>query len=342
MSSPDEINRLIGELESLNTGKQAAERLVEYGPSAVEPLRRFLLAGIPRKIFQPRFWAVEALARLGAKEVLLEYLFTIREIFDPEDRFGEEAVESAAARFLSAWPDEDVYQSLLKLSERRMLLGLIDALAEFGRPEAIPYFERALEDDFYRSAAEEAFLKMGPASCGALASSAVTPQPSFVMETQSSLHRRRSALRLLYKIGTPPEYWQALRELTHDPDEELFVSASKLGTRIAPKEDRAMIARRVMKLLSSAPWYLQEDIEEILVLLGADAAADIEEEISRRMKQPEEARAVDIRLRSLIRVWRRLTPSPIQNCDLTSVTWSQSKVIIQLSAIQTTKRKPAA
>ncbi len=305
MSSRDEINRLICELESLNTGKQAADRLVEYGPSAVESLRRFLLEGIPRKIFQPRFWAVEALARLGAKDVLLEYLLPIREIPDPEDRFGEEAVESAAARFLSTWPDEDVYQSLLKLSERRMLLGLIE-LAEFGRPEAIPYFERALEDDFYRSAAEEAFLKMGATSCGALASSAVTPQPSFVMETRSSLHRRRSAVRLLYKIGTPPEYWQALRELIHEPDEELFVSASKLGTRIASKEDRAMIASRVMKLLSSAPWYLQEDIEEILVLLGADAAADIEEEISRRMKQPEEARAADIRLRSLIKAWRRL------------------------------------
>ena len=306
MSSPDEINRLIGELESLNTGKQAAERLVEYGPLAAAPLRRFLLEGIPRKIFQPRFWAVEALARLEAKDVLLEYLFQIREIPDPEDRFGEEAVESAAARFLSAWPDEGVYQSLLKLSERRMLLGLIDALGEFRRPEAIPYFERALEDDFYRSAAEEAFLKMGAEARGALASSAMTPLPSLVMETPSSLHRRRSAVRLLYKIGTPPEYWQVLRELIHDPDEELFVSASKLGTKIASEEDRATIARRVMKLLSSVPWYLQEDIEEVLVLLGADAAADIEEEISRRMRQPEEARAVDVRLRSLIRVGRRL------------------------------------
>ncbi|MGA2027122.1 MAG: hypothetical protein ABSH17_08650 [Syntrophobacteraceae bacterium] len=153
MSSIDENDRLIRELESLNTGKQAAERLVEYGQAAVEPLRRFLFEGIPRKIFQPRFWAVEALAHLGAKDALLEYLLPMREILDPEDRFGEEAVESAAARFLSVWPDEDVYQSLLKLSERRMLLGLIDALAEFRRPEAIPYFERALEDDFYRSAA---------------------------------------------------------------------------------------------------------------------------------------------------------------------------------------------
>jgi len=55
-----EIYQLIRELDSLNTGKQAAARLVECGPLAIEPLRRFLLEGIPRKIFQPRLWAVEA------------------------------------------------------------------------------------------------------------------------------------------------------------------------------------------------------------------------------------------------------------------------------------------
>jgi hypothetical protein len=306
MSSSDEIYRLIRELDSLNTGKQAAERLVEHGPLAVEPLRRFLLEGIPRKIFQPRLWTVEALARLGAKDVLLEYLFQIREIPDPEDRFGEEAVESASARFLAAWPSEDVYQSLLKLSERRMLSGLIEALAGFRRPEPIPYFDRALEDDFYRSAAEGAFLKIGVAACSSLAKSAVTPQPNSFMETTSSLQRRRSAVRLLYEIGTPPEYWLVLRELVYDPDEELFVSVTKLGITIASKEDRAIIIFRIRKLLSSTQWHLQEDIEDLLVLLGSDVADDIDEEISRRMEQPEEVRAVDIRLRSLIRVRRRL------------------------------------
>ncbi len=265
MSSLDEIYGLIRELNSLNTGKKAAEQLVEYGPLATEPLRQFLLEGTPHKIFQPRLWAVETLARLGAKDVLIEYLFRIREIPDPEDRFGEEAVESATARFLSAWPDEDIYRSLLKLSERRMLIGLIEALAKFRRPEPIPYFERALEDDFYRSAAEEAFLKMGVAACGALARSAVTPQPDLAMETPSSLQRRRSVVKLLYKIGMPPGYWQVLRELIHDPDGEVFVGVSKLGARIASKEERLAIARRIKKISSTAPWYLQEDIKGILV-----------------------------------------------------------------------------
>jgi HEAT repeat protein len=268
----DDIDRLICELDSLRTGKQAAERLVKVGSLAIAPLRRYLLEGIPAKIFHPRVWAVEALARLGARDVLLEYLFLIREISDPDGRFGEEAVQSTAARFLSKWRTGDIYQALLTLSERKMLLGLIEALSEFKRPESIPCFVRALEDDFYRSAAEEAFLKIGATACRALARSAVAPQPDSIMETPSSLQRRRSAVKLLCKIGMPPEFWKVLRELIDDPDEEIFVGVSKLGARIASRKDRAMIARRITRLLDSAPWHLQEDLKEILVHL-TDAAS---------------------------------------------------------------------
>jgi len=302
MGSVNEIHRLIRELDSLNTGRQASERLAEFGPLAVEPLRRFLLEGVPRKIFHPRFWAVEALARLGAREVLLQYLFQKREIPDCEDRFGEEAVESAAARFISGCADENVYGSLLELSERRVLVGLIDALAEFRRPETMPYFERALEDDFYRSAAEEAFLKMGASACGVLAKSAVTPRPNFVMETRSSLQRRRSALRLLNRIGMPPEHWRVLRDLIHDPDEEVTVSTSVLGIGIASKKDRIIIAHRLLELVSFGPWYLQGDVEDSLIELRAEIARAVEEEILRRMETPEAIRAADKRLQALLRI----------------------------------------
>ncbi len=299
------LKDLIGELDSLNTGKKAAEGLVEYGPAAVGPLRRFLLEGVPRKIFHPRLWAVEALARLGAKDVLVEYLSLEKDVPDPEDRFGEEAVESAAARFLSAWPEETVYRFLLKLSERKMLVGLIEALARFNRPESIPCFERALEDDFYRPPAEEAFVKMGAMACDALAESAVTPHPSLVMETPSSLQRRRCALRLLGRIGMVAQYWPTLRVLLDDPDAELFITASKLGVEMGSKDDRATIAPRILRLLSSVPWHLQEEVEQVLVLLGNDAAAHVDEEIARRMRQPEEIRAGDFVLRLLIKVRRQ-------------------------------------
>ncbi|MGC8494399.1 MAG: hypothetical protein ACP5SH_21970, partial [Syntrophobacteraceae bacterium] len=243
------INDLIRELDSLDTGKKAAENLARYGSAALEPLRRFLLEGVPKKLFQPRLWAVEVLFRLGGKDTLIEYLLREKEIADPQDRFGEEAVESAAARFLSAWREEVVYLSLLKLSERKMLVGLIESLATFGRPEPIPFFERALGDDFYRPAAEEALVKMGSMARGALVQAAVLPHPGLVMETPSSVVRRRCAVRLLAKVGLPAEAWPTLRELLNDPDAELFIGVSRLGVEIGSKDDRARIARRILGLL---------------------------------------------------------------------------------------------
>ena len=306
MATPiDEVHRLICELESLCRGEETVASLAALGPVAIEPLSDFLLGGKPSKVFQPRLWAVKALARLGARDVLIAYLFREREIPDPEERFGEEAVESTAARFLAGWPAEDLRQLLLELSERRMLVGLIDALAEFKTKEAIPYFERALEDDFYRPAAENAFLKLGALAGEALSRSAVTPYPSSSMENPGSLERRRSATRLLNIIGISASHWQILRVLIHESDAELVVNASKLGIRFASKEDRAMTARRLIEFLSSTSWHLRKDIEENLVTLKPEAAGQIEAEIARRLEQPEDVRGLDMRLRALLRVKRR-------------------------------------
>lgn len=299
------VQRLIDELYSLKRGKDAVEGLVRCGPAAIMPLRLFLLEGRPRKIFQPRLWAVEALARLGAKGILVEYLLQEKEIPDPEDRFGEEAVESAAARFLSSWRSQNDYQVLLKLSERRMLLGLIDALAEYKRPESIPYFERALEDDFYRPAAENAFLKLGILSSGALALSAITSTANSTLESPSSLERRRSAVRILNRIGISADHWKILRNLISESDQELAVGGAKLGIEFADKVERALIAHKLIELLSSVPWYLQEDLEDILVILRDEAAAEIQEEIAERMGQSEEIRMLDARLRALLRLKNR-------------------------------------
>ena len=302
MKPMDEVHLLIRELDSLTAGEDAAAHLVSFGVLAIEPLRTFLLEGTPRKIFQPRLWAVKALARLNAKEALLEYLLQKRNIADPQDRFGEETVESAAARSLAAGRDEKIFQFLMRLSDRRMLNGLIETLAEFKRPETIPYFERALEDDFYRPAAEEAFPKLGKMACHALAASAVTPRPNLSMESASSLQRRRSAMRLLNKIGTAAEHWQILRRLVHEPDKELVVSVSKIGMRFASHEDRKIIAHRLIELVSSAPWHLQENIEEMLVTLKNESMVEIADEIARRHAQQAVTQAPDERLLVLIRV----------------------------------------
>lgn len=298
---------LIEELCSLYRIEKAVDSLVELGAPAVEVLQAFLMEGKPSKIFQPRLHAVEALARLGAKEVLIAYLLQEREIDDPEDRFGEEAVKSSAARFLSTWPGEEMYRLLLNLSERRMLIGLIDALAEYMRADSMQYFERAIEDDFYRPAAEDAFMKLGGIACDALSVSAarVAFSPHSTLESPSSLGRRRSAVRILKRIGISAEHWRRLRALIRDPDDEIAAGIAGLGTEFASKEDRDLMASRLIELVSRVSWYLQEGVEDTLVALQDEAAELIAAEISSRMKQPEDIRSVDLRLRALLRIANR-------------------------------------
>lgn len=275
-----------------------------WGQAAVKPLSDFLLNGRPSKIFQPRLGAVQALARLAAREVLIAYLFRAAEISDPEARFGEEAVASAAARCLAAWPVDQTYHLLLKLSERRLLNGLIEALAQFKNPETIPYFTRALEDDFYRPAAEEAFLKLGALARHALVQAAMTPFPDSLLETPASLQRRRSALRLLSSLGISAASWQVLRGLLAEPDAELVVAAAKLGIGVASTADRALMARRLLKLLAASPWHLLADIEETLLSLRPKASGEVGREIARGLKQ-QDAGVLDLRLRALLRLKKR-------------------------------------
>jgi HEAT repeat protein len=306
-----EIHRLICELKSLYKGEEAVASLIALGPIAIEPLSKFLLEGEPSKVFHPRLWAVKALAGLRARDVLVAYLLQEMYIADPEERFGEEAVASAAARSLAAWPDEDTRRFLLELSERRLLVGLIDALGEFKALEAIPYFERALEDDFYRAAAENAFLKLGPRAREALSQSAVTSKPGSAAETPGSLERRRSAVRLLNGIGISAAHWQVLRSLLRETDAELVVEASKLGIQFASPEDRSLMAHRMIGLLASTSWPLRAEIEETLVKLKHEAVHEVAEEISRRLEQPPDIRALDGYLRALLRVegrWEKSTP----------------------------------
>ncbi len=52
MDEQSEIYRLIDELDSLKAGEHAGARLIAHGPAAIEPLRRFLREGRPRKLVQ--------------------------------------------------------------------------------------------------------------------------------------------------------------------------------------------------------------------------------------------------------------------------------------------------
>lgn len=277
-----EIGTLIERLNSLKDGASAATGLVACGQRAVEPLRRFLLDGMPSGIFQPRQRAVEALAELRAKEVLIEYLTAEKHIPDPVDRYGEEAVESTAARLLAEWHDEEVYLTLLRLLRRRALPGLIEAVGGFRRPEAIPEFITALGDSIGRSFAEEALAKLGEATHRALLVTAQTPLPAADHETPTSLCRRRSALRLLANLRLSVEEWRMLSPIAGDRDFEIAARANRIALTAPDDDERKRAVMRLLKMQSNAPWNLQIEIEGWLLEHADVSITIIEEEIAAR------------------------------------------------------------
>jgi hypothetical protein len=263
-SSPRDVHRL---LERLSTGECVLKELAACGRLAIGPLREFLFNGQPSLAYQPRKLAVEALAALGARQTLLEYLNRRAEISDPAARLGEQAVQAAAARELLAWRTPDVCEAILRLAEPAAQVGMIEALREIGSADAIPYFLRALEDDACRAAAEDALRRLGEAARPALLGAALTPLPSPDCERQASVRRRASALNLLAAIGVPAIWWPALRPLIDEHHPEIVVAASRLAAATAPIKDKNVTLRKLLKILPETDWFLQAEVEALLVQL---------------------------------------------------------------------------
>lgn len=197
----EEIPKLISQLEDLHRGERAAEKLSACGEQAVGPLREYLIHGTPSHIFQPRQWAVQALARLGARPVLLEYLCARKDIPDPVVQFGEEAVQGTAARALAAWKTDEVFETLFRFASQKSLPGVIEALGSFRRAESIPLLIRALGDDLSRGAAENALRLMGPAARPSLEALAGDAASDPTGDTPTDRIRRRIARTILADLG---------------------------------------------------------------------------------------------------------------------------------------------
>jgi HEAT repeat protein len=299
--SNQEIEALVRSLNSLHEGELGIDMLVASGESAIEPLRHFLLAGTPSSIFVPRQRAVRALAQLGAKDVLLEYLLTEQPIPDPCVAHGEEAVRNTAARALSEWQTEDVYQALRRMLRRR-LTGVVEALGHFHRPEAVPELVDVLEDDFCRSFAEDALRKIGELAHRALIDAARTPDPSGDHERPASQRRRRSALRLLEPLRLDAEDWRLLAALLYDKDREITARAGAIALVVADEEDKKLAVTRLIEALPTADWLLQGEIEAWLAKHLDVALPAINEEIERRKAAPASMQARDHVLRLLLAV----------------------------------------
>jgi hypothetical protein len=308
--SDEEIQGLLESLNSLHEGELGVAMLVACGERAIPPLRKFLLYGKPSGVFIPRQRAVHALAELGAKHVLLEYLDFEKAIADPVAAYGEEGVKNTTARALAAWRTDDVYQGLLKVLRRRRLPGLIETLGEFERSEAVPDLVAALEDDFCRSAAEEALSKIGEAAHSALMEAAPTPDPSGTGESSSSRSRRRCALRLLRRLRLSPDDWQKLAALLHDSDGEIAARASSIALAVADEPAKRLAVRRLIEVLPAANWLVQGEIESWLEEHLDIAQASIDEEIERRRAVPGLDQSRDDILRLLLAIKSKVRKLP--------------------------------
>ncbi len=301
----EEIEALVQSLNSLHEGELGVDMLVACGERAVPLLRRFLIDGKPSGIFVPRQRAVRALTELGAKDVLLDYLRLDRTIPDPVAAQGEEAVKNTAARALSAWPTEEVYQVLRGSLRHHRLVGALETLGEFRRPEAVPELVAALEDDFCRSSAEEALRKLDEAPHSALINAARSPEPSGTRETPSSRSRRRSVLRLLESLQLLADDWTRIAALLYDRDPEIAARAGAIALRVGDLPNKHLAVKRLIELLTTSNWLLQGEIQEWLEKCLDIALPSIREEIERRQSESAAMQAHDHVLRILLALRRK-------------------------------------
>jgi hypothetical protein len=280
----DEIVRLVESLNSLHEGELGIPMLVACGKRAIGFLRQFLFNGKPSSLPQPRERAVRALAELGAKDVLLEYLGQQRTVPDLAIALGEEAVQNTAARLLGAWRTEDVFHQLLHFVERKPIAGVIETLGEFARPEAVPFFISALGDDVCRRPAEDALRKAGRQAITALIEAVRTPEPSRNFESPSSLRRRQSALRILQDAGVSREQWPQLEFLLYETEPAFAIPAAGLIFGIAPEHQLTVAFRLIVQALPQCDWYLEVEAENALLAHFHRLASLVASEIEARQR----------------------------------------------------------
>jgi hypothetical protein len=125
---PEDVRRAIDKLKLLHAGDLGVDEVAACGTRAIPALRQLLFERDPSGLYQVRRRAVEALAALGAYDVLMDFLRVPREADDPVERMGDEAVTNAAALALTKVREEHVFQLLLLVAKRRHLIGVIAAL----------------------------------------------------------------------------------------------------------------------------------------------------------------------------------------------------------------------
>jgi hypothetical protein len=279
---PPDVEQAVAKLKSLSKGDLGIADVIACGERAIPALCRILFERDPSGLFQPRCRAIEALAGLGAHNVLIEFLQVDRKITDPIERLGEDAVINAAALALANVREQRVFELLLRLAQRPALTGVIGALSAFKRTEAIPVLIDALEEDASRYTAETALWKLGQKARAALLRTIDLKVPSGERESESSARRRRSALRLLAEMDGSRAAWHRLRHLMRDNDAKLAARACEIGLTRASASETPDAVRRLIELLAQEDWVLREEIETYLTV-HYTSARDV---IAQYLKRP--------------------------------------------------------
>jgi HEAT repeat protein len=297
----DTAQRAVSKLKSFHDGDIAVLDVIACGDQALPSLRALLFAREPSGLYQARVRAVDALARLGANQVLIEFLEADGTISDPVERVGEDAVINAAALALADVRLEKVFELLLRLARRPALTGVIGALGAFGRVEAIPVLIDALGEDASRITAEVVLRKLGdPARTALLKIATVRPSER---ESESSARRRRSALRLLSEMGLPSDAWPSLRFLAYDTDAKIAATACEICLDRGPAAERPTCTRCLIRLLAHGDWILRREIESCLVAHFDRTRNEIECYLNEAPPPDEDAamsRQIEIVLRRVI------------------------------------------
>jgi len=288
---PEDVRKAIRKLKSLHDGDIGVIEAIACGERAIPSLSAILFAREPSGLYETRRRAVEALAALGAHDILREFLHTPRAISDPVELTGEEAVINAAARILGKLCDPRDLTLLLSLLRKKPSAGVIEAVGRFRCLEALPFFVEALAEDFYRPAAETAIRALGARPRAGLVRAAADRRLSFGRETAASIQRRRSTLALLQEIGLPKRWpWRALSTLLRDPDPWIAMLACRLTLDLAsaPADVKLDSVQRLIMLLPISDGLLAGEIEDCLVEHFALAQPSVADAISaeRRVQPP--------------------------------------------------------
>jgi hypothetical protein len=103
-------------LRSLHDGDRGVAEVAAHGADAIPALRALLFERESSGLFETRVRAVEALALIGAHDVLIEFLESPYEAADPVERLGDDAIVNAAGRAVGIVGGPRVFYLLLSLA----------------------------------------------------------------------------------------------------------------------------------------------------------------------------------------------------------------------------------